>query len=276
MEIAGIVVAITLFAQLQGCADAECETTFAISVPEIGTHYVVSGVGEPVVLVHGFSQTHAVWLETPLYEELVQDHKVIAVDLRGHGDSQKPHDPMAYGPNLQSDLVELLDHLGIDKAHFVGFSLGASVVGDVVVSSPERVQSATMGSGYFTTWDEGEEDFAQLIEKRASSGERDPWEPKNQDYHALAALIRGTKYTVVSPEQIASIITPTLIVFGSLEVEHMTEAHRTRLENLSSSTAVLTIDGADHDSSKAAILNPEFTEAVRKLIASNAQRRSPK
>ena len=240
----------------------------------MGTHYIVSGSGDPVVLVHGFTQTHAAWLETPLYEDLIQDHKVIAVDLRGHGDSEKPHDPIAYGPNMQSNLVELLDHLGIDKAHFIGFSFGASVVGDVVVSNPDRVQTATMGSGYFTTWNEREEDFAQLIESRASSSERNHWEPENQDYMALAAAIRGTKYSEVSLEQIAAISAPTLIVFGSIELEHMTELQRSRLEDMPSSITVQIIDGADHDSPKAAILSPEFTQAVRELIASNSARGS--
>jgi len=264
--------AIVLVAQLHACADTERETVLVTTTSEIGTHFVVTGSGEPVVLVHGFSQTHAVWLDTPLYKALIRDHRVIAVDLRGHGDSYKPHDPAAYGPHVQSDLISLLDHLDIDKAHFVGFSLGASVVGDVVVSSPERVQTATMGSGYFTAWDDAEEEFARQIEERESGVEGFPWEPENQDYQALAAVIRGAKYSVVSPEQIASINTPTLIVFGSIEVEHMTDLHRERLESVPNSARVLIIDGADHDSANAAILNPAFTQAVRELIASSSMR----
>lgn len=263
-------VAIILIALLCGCADAERKSIPTSSAPELETHFVDHGSGEAVVLVHGFSQTHAAWLQTPLYEDLIRDHRLIAVDLRGHGDSDKPHDPLAYGPNLHVDLVELLDHLSIDKAHFVGFSLGANVVGDLVVSIPERVQTATMGSGYFTTWDDAEEEFAQLTENRESGAERHPWEPENQDYRALGAVIRGAKYSAVSPEQIASINTPTLIVFGSIEVENMTEPQRERLASLPSSVAILIIEGADHDSSEAAILNPAFSQAVRELISSNS------
>lgn len=265
-------VAIILVAQLSGCADVERETRISSTAPEIGTYFVDHGDGEPVVLVHGFSQTHAAWLQTPLYEDLVRDHRVIAVDLRGHGDSDKPHDPTAYGPNLRSDLVMLLDHLNIDKAHFVGFSLGANVVGDVVISSPERVKTATMGSGFFTTWDENEEDFAKWTEERGASNERYAWEPENQDFRALAAVIRGAKNSAVSPEQFASISTPTLIVLGSAEVEQMPELQKQQLENLPSAVKVLIIDRADHDSPKAAILSPEFTQAVRGLIASNSTR----
>ena len=261
---------IVLVTQLHGCVDADREPSTPAGDFHAGIHYVVTGSGEPVVLVHGFAQTHVAWLETPLYADLVQDHKVIAVDLRGHGDSDKPHEPSAYGPHLKADLVNLLDHLGIDKAHLIGFSLGASVVGDVVVSSPERVQTATMGSGYFTSWDEAEEEFAHQIENRGQGGQRNPWEPENQDYRALAALVRGARYSVVSPEQIASITTPTLMVFGSVETDNMTALHRDRLDSLPDSIALLIIQGADHDSSDAAILNPAFTKAVREHIAANS------
>ena len=261
--------AIILAAQLNGCADAERESMLSNSAPEIGTHFVDRGNGEAVVMVHGFSQTHAAWLQTPLYEVLVRDHRVIAVDLRGHGDSYKPHDELAYGANLHMDLVKLLDHLDIDKAHFVGFSLGANVVGDLVVSRPDRVQTATMGSGFFTEWDEGEEDFAKLIENRGKIEERHLWEPENQDYLALAAVVRGAKYAQVSSEQIASVGTPTLIVFGSAEVDQMAHRRKQQLGNVPRSIKVLIVDGADHDSSNAAILSPKFTQAVQELIASN-------
>ena len=270
MQRIAYILAIVFATQLHGCADADLELAPLVDASHIGTYYEVTGSGEPVVLVHGFAQTHAAWLETPLYADLVQDHKVIAVDLRGHGDSDKPHDPKAYGLHMQADLTNLLDHLGIDKAHFVGFSLGASVVGDILVSSPERVQTATMGSGYFTTWEEAEEDFAQQIENRGQGAQRNPWEPENQDYRALAAVIRGARYSVVNPEQIASITTPTLMVFGSVEIDNMTEMHRDRLEKLPSSIGVLIVEGADHDSANAAILNPVFTQAVRELISANS------
>ncbi|MGI9261930.1 MAG: alpha/beta fold hydrolase [Woeseiaceae bacterium] len=263
-------VAIIFLALLPGCSGTAGDVPVATTASGFGTHYVVTGTGEPVVLVHGFSQTHAAWLDTPLFQDLTRDHKVIAVDLRGHGDSDKPHDPMAYGRHMQADLAKLLDHLDIDEAHFVGFSMGASIVGDLLVSSPGRVRTAAMISGYFTTWHESEEEFAQEIENRESEDERFPWEPANQDYRALAAAIRGIEYAVVSPDEVASIKTPTLIVFGSIELEHMPESRRTGLENMPGSVEVLIIDGADHDSSNAAVLNPALSRAVREHIAANS------
>ena len=239
------------------------------AVNDVGINYIVLGSGQPVVLVHGFSQSHEAWLQTPLFEDLKRDHRIIAVDLRGHGDSGKPQDPRAYGRYMEADLIELLDRLDMDKAHFVGFSMGASVVGGVLVSNPDRVQTATMASGYFTAWNPEEEEFARFTEERGQTGERYPWEPENQDFAALAAAIRGTQYATVSQAQIAAIGTPTLIVFGSVEVDLMSEAQKQRLDELPAAIELLIIKGADHDSAKAAVRSDEFSRAVRHFIASH-------
>ena len=237
-----------------------------------GIHYIVQGDGEPVVFVHGFSQTHEAWLDTPLFRSLAGEYMTVAVDLRGHGDSDKPHDPKSYGRNMEADLVDLLDHLDIDRAHFIGFSMGASVVGGLVVTNPERVQTAVLGSGFFTRWHEEEEEFAILTEARGQSDERYPWEPDNQDFAALAAVIRGARYATVTDEDIANIRTPTLIVFGSAELELMAEEQRIQLGGLPDSVRLLVVGGADHDSQDAAILSIEFTETAGDLIASNPTR----
>lgn len=267
-----VALAIICVSCISGCAGSEYNVARSSHASRLKTHYVVSGSGEPVVLVHGFSQTHVAWFDTPLYNDLISDHKVIAVDLLGHGDSEKPHDPTAYGPNMQSDLVKLLDHLEIDKAHFVGFSLGASIVGDLLIANPERVETATMGSGFFSTWDEEEEAFAQFVEARTQADERAAWEPDNQDYRALAAVIRGARYSVLTDDQIASINKPTLMVFGSIELETMAKPILERIEKLPKSITVLIIDGADHDSPKAAILSNQFAQAVRGLISLSSER----
>ena len=229
-------------------------------------NYEDVGEGAAVVLVHGFTQTHKSWRFVPIFESLMADHRLVSVDLRGHGDSPKPHDPRRYGREMAEDLARVLDELGIDRAHFIGFSMGASVVGDLLVTHPERVQTAALGSGFFTLWDEREEEFAESVLKRGETGERFPWEPRNQDFEALAAAIRGARFAEVSDRQIAAITTPTLVCFGSLELDVMTSAQRRRLASLPASMRFLTIDGADHDSEKAAVLQPEFTAAVRRLI----------
>jgi pimeloyl-ACP methyl ester carboxylesterase len=70
---------------------------------------------------------------------------VIALDLRGHGASDKPRDPAEYGTPFVADLVRLLDHLGIERAHIVGYSMGAVITLKLLTVHPDRVASAVLG-----------------------------------------------------------------------------------------------------------------------------------
>ena len=116
--------------------------------------YTDQGAGEPIVLVHGFSNQLELWTTTGVVQDLARDHRVIAFDLRGHGRSDKPHDPARYGREMTLDIVRLLDHLGIDRAHIVGYSLGAHLTSQLLTLHPERFLSATLvaGAGRFD-WD---------------------------------------------------------------------------------------------------------------------------
>ena len=100
-------------------------------------HYLVTGraEGEPVVLIHGFAGN----IETggQVIAVLQKDYKVIALDCRGHGGSGKPHDPAKYGVEMANDVARLLDHLKIDKAHVVGYSMGSGIALNFAVHHPE-------------------------------------------------------------------------------------------------------------------------------------------
>jgi pimeloyl-ACP methyl ester carboxylesterase len=84
--------------------------------------YVMSGAGEPVILIHGFWATAEMW--DPVRTQLSSHYLVIAMDCRGHGQSGKPHEPSAYGIEMANDVIRLLDHLHIQRAHVVGHSIG--------------------------------------------------------------------------------------------------------------------------------------------------------
>ena len=82
--------------------------------------YVEQGTGPPVVLMHGYTGTlDRHFLANGLFANLATHHRVIAIDLRGHGKSDKPHDPAAYGEVMAEDVVRLLDHLKIPRAHVI-------------------------------------------------------------------------------------------------------------------------------------------------------------
>ncbi len=112
-----------------------------VEVDGIGTFYIEAGQGEPVVLLHGLGATNSSMLTTFL--ELSKDHRVIAPDLPGFGDSSKPlrsYDPPFYARWL----IGLLDELGIERARLIGNSMGGRVAVEVALAAPERVDKVAL------------------------------------------------------------------------------------------------------------------------------------
>src|SRR5205085_6565387 len=108
--------------------------------------YQIEGQGEPVLLIHGFTANIEIqWGLPGIIAALSKDHQVICYDCRGHGRSGKPHDPKQYGMEMVEDAIRVLDHLKIQKAHVVGYSMGAMITCKLLVTHPDRLLSATLG-----------------------------------------------------------------------------------------------------------------------------------
>ena len=92
-------------------------------------HFVSKGEGPDVVLLHGFSgSAEGAFIKPGTFDAIVNaGFRVTAVDHRGHGSSEKPHDPDSYGVKMAEDVRRLLDHLNIDRAHIVGYSMGGKI-----------------------------------------------------------------------------------------------------------------------------------------------------
>jgi pimeloyl-ACP methyl ester carboxylesterase len=110
-------------------------------------HYEVEGEGSPLVLVHGFSDSLEGWREYGYAAELKKEHRLVLIDARGHGASDKPHDPEAAAGLEQrpADVVAVLDDLVIDRAHYFGYSLGGWIGFGLAKYAPERVRSLIIG-----------------------------------------------------------------------------------------------------------------------------------
>ena len=109
-------------------------------------HYEIQGQGEPIILIHGYIADHNMnWKAPGIMQELAKRRKVIAIDCRGHGKSGKPHDPEKYGAEMANDVIRLMDHLKIEKAHVGGYSMGAFITCKLMADHPERLRSAAMG-----------------------------------------------------------------------------------------------------------------------------------
>lgn len=145
---------------------------------DVKIRYVDEGSGEPVFLLHGFSgNVERNWSNLGVVHDLRKDFRVIAFDSRGNGKSGKPHDPSAYGIEMANDVLRLMDHLDMSKAHMVGYSMGARVVAKLLVTRPERFITATLGGyGGQRTPDDPkviEQEAAVLIDALESSGRSD-------------------------------------------------------------------------------------------------------
>ena len=108
----------------------------------IKIRYIDTGKGPTVVLLHGGTSKLESWTDTGVVANLEKDFRVIAFDARGHGKSDKPREPAAYGRQQALDVVRILDALKIDRAHIVGFSLGGSTVAQLLTLHPERFLTA--------------------------------------------------------------------------------------------------------------------------------------
>lgn len=105
--------------------------------------YRVEGKGTPVVLVHGYGANADLnWRHPGVIRALRKKYQVITFDVRGHGRSDKPKEPEKYGAEIARDVVRLLDHLGIEKAHVVGYSMGGFITIKLTAMCPERLLSA--------------------------------------------------------------------------------------------------------------------------------------
>ncbi len=109
--------------------------------------YREAGTGEPLVLIHGY--TGRLDFMASLGDSVVQDHRVIALDLRGFGESTKFSREADYGRLMADDVVRLLDRLHVQRAHLVGHSMGALIAGNIVARYPSRVATATLIAGPF-------------------------------------------------------------------------------------------------------------------------------
>jgi 2-succinyl-6-hydroxy-2,4-cyclohexadiene-1-carboxylate synthase len=108
-------------------------------------HIHISGSGIPIVLLHGFTGDTTVWED--VRRVLEKSYQVIAIDLLGHGQSDKPSDVTAYHmENVACDLIKLMDGLSVEKTHLLGYSMGGRLALYLAIHSPERFHSLILES----------------------------------------------------------------------------------------------------------------------------------
>jgi pimeloyl-ACP methyl ester carboxylesterase len=128
----------------------------------IRIHYEVEGSGPALVLQHGFTQCLRDWSECGYVAALRPNYRVILVDARGHGGSDKPHDEASYTLDRRvADVTTVLDALGIEKAHFWGYSMGGWIGFGMAKYAPHRVDMLLIGGQHPFARDQA--GFRQMI-----------------------------------------------------------------------------------------------------------------
>ncbi|MES2907280.1 MAG: alpha/beta hydrolase [Pseudomonadota bacterium] len=189
--------------------------------------YTDQGEGPATLLIHGFASNGKVnWFDTGWVDLLLQQgRRVITFDHRGHGQSNKPHNVSAYEPPVMAyDALALLDHLNIQRADVMGYSMGARVTAFMLLLAPERLCSAVI-AGIGAGLTEGTGDPAPIVEALEAPSLDDVTTQKGRmfrafaeqtksDLKALAACMRSSRKKIL-PEDLAKIRKPVLIAVGT-------------------------------------------------------------
>lgn len=109
-------------------------------------HYRESGTGDPLVLIPGLAMNASRWFEVGVVSKFADHFRILAIDLLGHGESDKPHDPESYtAEGLVADVTAVLDAAVVQAAHLWGYSLGGQLAWTMACMEPDRVLSLTVG-----------------------------------------------------------------------------------------------------------------------------------
>ncbi len=109
-------------------------------------HYEIHGAGQPLLLHHGIMGSIESWKITGWIRSLQDDFQLIVMDARGHGQSDKPHDPQSYYPKwLSRDAIAVLDDLGLESVHAFGYSFGGWISYGHAIYHPQRFRSIVIG-----------------------------------------------------------------------------------------------------------------------------------
>jgi pimeloyl-ACP methyl ester carboxylesterase len=237
-------------------------------------HYADKGGGAPVVLIHGFTGSAARHWGAPGVIQALETagYRVIAMDCRGHGESGKPHDPSRYGLEMVGDVIRLLDHLRIDRAHVVGYSMGGAIANQLLVRYPRRLITVTLlGAGWegedlktltaqFAALAEGfdKKDASWLLRAVGPSGQKAPTPEEiaaanaslfaRNDGEALAAAARGLlPLYEISADSLRAVSLPVLAIVGDQDTFNLEGVKR--MAGIVPGMEVVRLPGATHASS---------------------------
>ena len=226
---------------------------------EVKIYYEVEGDGPPLMILHGM--TNNLKDMRPYMDALKDDYQVILIDHRGHGASDKPHDPQAYRLELMSrDAIAVLDDLAISKAHIFGYSMGGWLGLGIAKYAPERLTSLIIG-GYALPLGWKPEEKAALMDifkqgmdtvfAAFSTASEDEWPLESRaafesnDLEALIALMSSENFMDIPgyEDLLPNLKIPSLFFAGELNWEYSSAPQTVKLMPIAK---LVTFPGLNH------------------------------
>ena len=239
-------------------------THFYTSFDGVKIYYEMKGTGTPVVLIHGFIVNGESWKKTILYKDLLKDgYKVITLDMRGNGQSDKPHKAEAYLNDAEAkDIMGLTKMLGIRKYSVVGYSRGAIIASRLLILDNDVYKAVIGGMGTGFTNNEWPR---RKIFYRALMGDTVPElaamvknvQATGLDQLALAYMQNGQPSS--SPQELKKITKPVLVICGSEDEDN---GSGSELATMIPASVFATVPG-NHG---AAVGTVEFSKAVIEFL----------
>jgi len=248
-------------------------------------YYEIEGTGPDLVLVHGFASNLEInWKNSGISGALKDENRVIMMDCRGHGKSDKPKDPDMYGERMPDDVINLMDYMGIEKANFMGYSMGSRILLDLLLKTPERFRSVILGGfvlheprsmdtgSEYEKKDRKPETGSETVISRESEAVRKRFQRFAQasgaDVEALSAMTKARKTGRKDPahnyetmlNKIKDISVPLMTVIGN---EDFLPGDKTRMAMLVKNGCHFQIQGRDHLS---VVLDRRYHMAVRAFL----------
>lgn len=236
-------------------------------------HYEVEGTpGKPaIVFQHGFLSRSQVWRDRGFVDRVKDDFHVLLVDARGHGESDKPHDPEAYDMrNRVLDVTAVMDAEDVRQAHYHGYSMGGTIGWATMIYAPQRFLSWTIG-GAMPMLDledaafREQQDFDAYYEGalRRNPHVKAADEAGLQDRVALAAAHRERAKWRGAEQAVRLAKGPILVYVGT---EDRPYAGALRSKELNPNIRVIELEGDDHG--RAAQRPEVIVPAMREMIQS--------
>jgi pimeloyl-ACP methyl ester carboxylesterase len=250
-----------------------------LAFDDVRLRYKDIGQGEPIVLLHGYSDNlEMTW--RGVADSLAKTNRVIALDERGFGKSSKFSDLAHYKTGLFTDVIRLLDSLGIAKAHIIGHSMGGLVAANVALRYPKRVgtlilvagelhpDAASINKDYPTIGTDLQQGrgftgliahlYPQLDSNTVKAINKDIM--SRNDVGALLAVGQAMPLWLISPKRAARATMPALLLAGSNDPASPLSR---QMADWWPGARFVEIKGADHDN---VVRKPDFLTEVRKAL----------